>query len=74
MSINEKPLSQPFNSTMSDPTSELAKAFDPHQVEEQLLKFWAEKNISSVSIQSNQENFCIQLPPPNVTGTLHTTT
>ena len=71
MSINEKPLSQPFNSTMSDPTSELAKAFDPHQVEEQLLKFWAEKNISSVSIQSNQENFCIQLPPPNVTGTLH---
>jgi hypothetical protein len=42
---------------MSDPTPELAKAFDPHQVEGQLLKFWAEKNISSVSIQSNQENF-----------------
>ena len=71
MSINEKPSPQPIHSTMSDQNPELAKTFESHQVEEQLLKFWAEKNISSVSIQADQENFCIQLPPPNVTGTLH---
>ncbi|BDW11901.1 valine--tRNA ligase [Polynucleobacter sp. SHI8] len=67
MSINEN--TSPNSS--QQPTADLAKAFEPHQVEESLLKIWAQKNIGAVDIQADRDNFCIQLPPPNVTGTLH---
>jgi valyl-tRNA synthetase len=54
-----------------NPSNELAKAFDPTKVEPHLLATWAEKQIGAVHLNSDQSNFCIQLPPPNVTGTLH---
>ena len=50
---------------------ELAKSFEPAAVEDRLRASWAEKNIGLGSTQPDLENFCIQLPPPNVTGTLH---
>jgi valyl-tRNA synthetase len=71
MSKNENPTTKTVNTLMADTTPELAKAFEPHQVEKALLKVWADKKIASVEIKAGQDNFCIQLPPPNVTGTLH---
>lgn len=53
------------------PTQELAKAFEPHVIEDKLHQIWAQKQIGLVEIDSSKDNFCIQLPPPNVTGTLH---
>ncbi len=67
MSINENT----HSSSSGQPTADLAKAFEPHKVEQPLLEIWAKKNIGAVEIQSDRDNFCIQLPPPNVTGTLH---
>jgi len=67
MSINENT----HSSSSQLPTVDLAKAFEPHKVEQPLLEIWAKKNIGAVDIQSDRDNFCIQLPPPNVTGTLH---
>ena len=67
MSINEN--TSPNSS--QQPTADLAKAFEPHLVEQSLLEIWAKKNIGAVDIQADRDNFCIQLPPPNVTGTLH---
>jgi len=67
MSINENTSSN----SSQQPTAELAKAFEPHKVEQTLLEVWAKKNIGAVDIQADRDNFCIQLPPPNVTGTLH---
>jgi len=67
MSINENPSSN----SSQQPTADLAKAFEPHKVEQTLLEIWAKKNIGAVDIQADRDNFCIQLPPPNVTGTLH---
>jgi valyl-tRNA synthetase len=71
MSKNENPTTNTATTLMPDTTPELAKAFEPHQVEKALLKVWADKKIASVEIKSGHDNFCIQLPPPNVTGTLH---
>jgi len=67
MSINENTSSN----SSQQPTADLAKAFEPHKVEQTLLEIWAKKNIGAVDIQADRDNFCIQLPPPNVTGTLH---
>ena len=50
---------------------ELAKSFEPGAVEPRLRAAWEEKNIGMGKMEDGQENFCIQLPPPNVTGTLH---
>ena len=71
MSINENPTSKSTHLLTADALPELAKAFEPHKVEKPLLQAWEEKNIGTVEIHADRENFCIQLPPPNVTGTLH---
>ena len=52
-------------------SNELAKAFEPLAIEKKLSQIWAEKDINVLEIRADQDNFCIQLPPPNVTGTLH---
>jgi valyl-tRNA synthetase len=70
MSKNENTTTQP-NPTPNDLGNELAKAFDPKTVEPHLLAAWEEKKIGAVNLEVNRDNFCIQLPPPNVTGTLH---
>ncbi len=71
MSINENPTPKSAKELSGNAASELAKAFEPHKVEKPLLEAWAEKNIGGVDLQTGRDNFCIQLPPPNVTGTLH---
>jgi valyl-tRNA synthetase len=62
----------PKNSTPQDGApKELAKSFEPAAVEKILAQTWQEKGISLGTTDSGKEDFCIQLPPPNVTGTLH---
>ena len=51
---------------------ELAKSFDPKTIESKWYEFWEGKGYYAAGLdQSKQDNFCILLPPPNVTGTLH---
>ncbi|OZA09347.1 MAG: valine--tRNA ligase [Methylotenera sp. 17-45-7] len=51
---------------------ELAKSFDPKTIESKWYEFWESKGYYAAGLdQSKQDNFCILLPPPNVTGTLH---
>ncbi len=71
MSKNENPTPESAEELSGNASSELAKAFEPNKVEKPLLEAWAEKNIGGVDLQAGRDNFCIQLPPPNVTGTLH---
>lgn len=63
---------------MNTPTSntqtnrELAKSFDPKTIESQWYAFWEGKGFYAAGMNPQvQDNFCILLPPPNVTGTLH---
>ncbi len=53
-------------------TRELAKSFDPKTIESQWYNFWESKGFYAAGMNPQvQDNFCILLPPPNVTGTLH---
>ena len=51
---------------------ELDKVFDPKKIEAHWYPLWENAgNFKAGTSASRQENFCILLPPPNVTGTLH---
>jgi len=51
---------------------ELAKAFEPADIERRWYPEWETQNYFAAGVDGNkQDNFCILLPPPNVTGTLH---
>ena len=51
---------------------ELAKSFDPKAIEAKWYAFWEGKGYYAAGLNPEvKENFCILLPPPNVTGTLH---
>jgi len=51
---------------------ELAKSFDPKTIESKWYEFWEGQGYYGAGLDTaKQDNFCILLPPPNVTGTLH---
>jgi valyl-tRNA synthetase len=50
---------------------ELAKSFEPHAIEPRWYSFWESNGLFKPSMKPGTPAFCIQLPPPNVTGTLH---
>jgi len=50
---------------------QLAKSFDPHEVEKRWYSLWESRGYFLHSPDSKKPPYCIQLPPPNVTGTLH---
>src|SRR5574343_432933 len=51
---------------------ELAKAFEPADIERRWYPEWESRNYFAAGVDAAKgDNFCILLPPPNVTGTLH---
>jgi len=53
-------------------SQELAKSFDPKDIESRWYPAWESAGHFKAGLDANkQDNFCILLPPPNVTGTLH---
>jgi len=50
---------------------ELAKSFDPHAIEARWYPEWEQRGYFAHSMDAAKPPYCIQLPPPNVTGTLH---
>ncbi len=51
--------------------SELAKSFDPKAIESCWYPIWEATGYFEQSGDTEKTPYCIQLPPPNVTGTLH---
>ena len=51
--------------------SELNKSFDPAEIEPKWIKAWAQQGNKEPAYRDDAPDFAIQLPPPNVTGTLH---
>ncbi|MGB4118474.1 MAG: valine--tRNA ligase [Polaromonas sp.] len=72
-----------FYSTMTDSASStpaapatpgldsLAKSFEPAAIEAHLAPLWEQSGMYEPTLDANKPSFSIQLPPPNVTGTLH---
>src|SRR5947209_3286785 len=50
---------------------ELAKSFEPHAIEKKWYPLWESRGYFRHSDDPAKSPYCIQLPPPNVTGTLH---
>ncbi|OOY56120.1 valine--tRNA ligase [Solemya velum gill symbiont] len=46
------------------------KTYDPHAIEQRWYKTWEENN-SFAPQQQAEGSYCIMIPPPNVTGSLH---
>ena len=52
-------------------STELAKSFEPAPIEAKWAPLWEQSGVYEPTLDASKPSFCIQLPPPNVTGTLH---
>ncbi len=53
----------------SDPVSPIAKTYDPHSIEK--IRYAAWEAAGYFKPAGTHDPYCIMLPPPNVTGSLH---
>lgn len=51
--------------------TELAKSFEPAAIEARWAPLWEASGVYAPTLDPAKPSFSIQLPPPNVTGTLH---
>jgi valyl-tRNA synthetase len=51
--------------------TELAKSFEPAPIEARWAPLWEASGVYAPTLDAAKPSFSIQLPPPNVTGTLH---
>ena len=51
--------------------AEMAKAYEPQQVEQRLYEWWETSGFFTPQIEPDCEPFVMSMPPPNVTGALH---
>src|SRR6201996_3206646 len=51
--------------------SDLAKSFEPAAIEARWAPLWEQAGVYEPTLDPARPSFAIQLPPPNVTGTLH---
>jgi len=52
-------------------TEPLAKSFEPAAIEARWAPLWEQSGVYAPTLDPSKPSFSIQLPPPNVTGTLH---
>lgn len=50
---------------------ELAKNYEPASVEEKWYKVWKESGVFHAEPDPAKKPYCITIPPPNITGSLH---
>ncbi len=50
---------------------ELAKQYDPRDVEDRIYKMWLDGNYFHAKCEKDKDTFTIVIPPPNITGQLH---
>ena len=51
--------------------TELAKSFEPAAIEARWAPLWEKSGVYQPTLDAARPSFSIQLPPPNITGTLH---
>ncbi|WP_413507215.1 valine--tRNA ligase [Serratia proteamaculans] len=56
---------------MEKTNSHLDTAYDPKEIEQKLYDHWENQGYFKPNGDTSQESFCIMIPPPNVTGSLH---
>ncbi|MCL5942768.1 MAG: valine--tRNA ligase [Actinobacteria bacterium] len=49
----------------------MAARYSPHEVEQRIMKEWLDRSAFHAEADGERESYCIVIPPPNVTGSLH---
>ncbi|WP_421504706.1 valine--tRNA ligase [Erwinia rhapontici] len=49
----------------------MEKTYNPQDIEQPLYEHWEQQGYFKPHGDTSQESFCIMIPPPNVTGSLH---
>ncbi|HDQ93012.1 MAG TPA: valine--tRNA ligase [Synergistetes bacterium] len=49
----------------------LGKSYEPGPIEEKWYQRWTESGLFRGDVESHKPSYCIVIPPPNVTGSLH---
>ncbi len=49
----------------------MEQSYKPDQIETKWYQFWEENNLFKASGDTTKEPYCIVIPPPNITGSLH---
>ena len=49
----------------------MEKTYNPQDIEQPLYEHWEQQGYFKPNGDTSQESFCIMIPPPNVTGSLH---
>lgn len=52
-------------------SKELAKVYDPKQVENRTYQFWLDGGYFHATVDRHKKPYTIVIPPPNITGQLH---
>jgi len=56
---------------MASDRASLPKAYEPSEVESRWYSFWKERGYFAAQDVSDKPPYCIVIPPPNITGSLH---
>ncbi|TNH41697.1 valine--tRNA ligase [Photorhabdus luminescens] len=59
----------PATQTQAEPS--LDKTYNPKEIEQPLYNHWEKSGYFKPNGDTSRESFCIVIPPPNVTGSLH---
>ena len=52
-------------------SKELAKAYEPREVEDRIYDFWPQGGYFHAEVDPEKKPYTIVIPPPNITGQLH---
>ena len=52
-------------------SKELAKAYEPREVEDRIYDFWLQGGYFHAEVDPEKKPYTIVIPPPNITGQLH---
>ena len=51
--------------------TEVPKVYSPENIEPRWARFWVEQHLYRPTDESARPSFCLVIPPPNITGSLH---
>ena len=71
LEMSESNMSELIPTSPTKLTMELAKSFEPKAIEANWYPKWENAGYFHATTDENKPAYCIMLPPPNVTGTLH---
>src|SRR5262249_17851269 len=70
-SMSDPPTSERAEPAGTAPAAALPDGYDPGQAEERWYRVWEERGYFRADPFAKAKPYCIVIPPPNVTGSLH---